>query len=391
MPDDRKVFSVTQVNMMARGVLEEILVWVEGEVDDYEDRYSHAVYFKLKDGQSVLPCMFWKSEEVDHTPVNGEKVLVHGNLTVYEKTAKYQMRVARIEPFGEGELLKKREELRKKLAKEGYFLEEIKRPIPEHPVKIGLITSKRGAAITDFLTNVVKGFEGLEIYFVDSLVQGDAAVKSICNAFNLLAKRKLDLVVLTRGGGDMEDLMCFNSEEVVKAIRNCPWPVISAVGHEIDYTLSDLAADLRVSTPTKAAESISASYSSFRKDMDSTYDTLTTRYNRKILDVIYELDTYESTLKRVWRGFKNMPEELKTLRERLKSGILRNFDSLNLTVLAIFEKMRVLSPDSTLKRGFSITFNEQGRVVRSVVGIESGDSLRVRISDGDIKTKVVES
>ncbi len=376
---------------MARSVLEEISMWVEGEVDDYEDRYSHAVYFKLRDGQSILPCMFWKSEEMAHSPVNGEKVLVYGNLTVYEKTAKYQMKVAKIEPFGEGQLLKKREELRRKLASEGYFSEDDKRPIPEHPLRIGLITSKRGAAITDFLTNVVKGFEGLEIYFVDSLVQGDAAVKSICKAFNVLATEKLDLVVLTRGGGDMEDLMCFNTEEVVKAIRNCPWPVISAVGHEVDYTLSDLAADLRVSTPTKAAELISASYVSFRMDIDSTYDILTTRYNRKIQDFMYELDVYESILKRVWINFKNMPEELKALKERLALGVLRNFDFLGQTISSMYEKMKVLGPDNTLKRGFSITFDDKGKIVRSVAGIESGDKLRVRVSDGEIKTKVFES
>ncbi len=390
MENERQVFTVSQVNTMARTFLEQIAVWVEGEIDGYEDGYAHAVYFQLKDGKSVLPCIFWKSDEIFYFPKNGEKVLIFGNLTLYEKTGKYQMKVSKIEAFGEGDLLRKREELRKKLQSQGYFSEEAKRPIPTLCQKIGLITSKRGAAIEDFKTNVVKGYEGLEIYFVDSLVQGDSAVKSICDGLKRLSKEKLDVVVLTRGGGDIEDLMCFNTEEVVKAIRACPFPVISAVGHEIDYTLADLAADLRVSTPTKAAELISSSYINFRVDLRNTFDLISSRLEEVVKDVLQELDYYEDSLKRVWMGFKNLPSGLADFLGRLTLGFHRVLSQEANNLNLLFEKVNALGPNEVLRRGYSIAYGLNGKVVKSIEQVSLGDKLDIKISDGTLGTKVLE-
>ena len=388
MTQNIKALSVSEVNRMARSILEEITVWVLGEVDDYEDGYKSAVYFKLKDGQSVLPCMFWKSESISYFPKNGEKVLIFGTLTLYEKNGKFQMVVSKIEAYGEGELLKKREELRKKLQAEGYFDESIKREIPELPVKIGLITSKRGAAIEDFLTNVVKGFEGLEVYFVDSLVQGDAAVKSIVDAFKRLSREKLDVVVLTRGGGDIEDLMCFNTEEVVKAIRSCPFPVISAVGHEVDYTLSDLASDLRVSTPTKAAELISGSYVTLRSDLESSAGFLGMRFQRYLQNFLYEMDIVETSLKRAWVTFKNLPEEI----AELKAGLNRSFNAFvenkKMVLASLSDRISALSPTNVLSRGYSISYLSDGTIVKRLAQVKLNDKLSVRLSDGTIGTIV---
>lgn len=385
---EKQILTVSQVNLMARTVLEQFAVWIVGDVDEYEDGYKSAVYFKLKDGESVLPAMFWKNTDVGHFPKTGEKVVIFGTLTLYEKTGKYQVKVSKIEPFGEGDLLKKREELRKKLLAEGYFAESIKRPIPELPLRIGLITSKRGAAIEDFLTNVVKNYEGFEVFVADTIVQGSTAVKSICDSFKAISKLELDVVVLTRGGGDIEDLMCFNTEEVVKAIRACPTPVISAVGHEIDYTLADLAADLRVSTPTKAAEFISASYANFRLNEENVFETINSKFSRFIQNILFELDMYEGAFKRVWTSFKTLPEELQTLNARISNSLLRQISNKELFLNSSLEKLKALSPENVLKRGYSISYDSAGNVIKSVAKVKLNDKLLVKVSDGTIDTVV---
>lgn len=390
MENSRQILTVSQLNTMARIMLEQLSVWVEGEIEGYEDTYRAAVYFKLKDGQSVLPCMFWKNSEVGYLPKNGEKVLIYGTLSLYEKSGRFQMMVAKIELYGEGELLKKREELRKKLQAEGLFAEEIKRSIPALPLKIGLITSKRGAAIEDFKTNVVKGFSGLEISFVDALVQGDLAVKSICDAFKRISREKLDVVVVTRGGGDSDDLMCFNSEEVVRAVRACPMPVISAVGHEIDVTLCDLAADLRVSTPTKAAEVISAAYVNYKSELGNAGSMLEYSFTRKLQNLMQELDSYELSLRRTGNSFTALPAELGDLKKRLMHSVERSFVNLELNLRASLEKLDALSPTKVLKRGYSIAQTEAGEVVKSLAQVSVNDTLQVLLSDGQLKAVVKE-
>ncbi|MBI4091121.1 exodeoxyribonuclease VII large subunit [candidate division WWE3 bacterium] len=384
MEEATALLTVTQVNMLARNLLEQVSVYVVGEVDEYEDGYKHAVYFKLKDGESTLPGIFWKSEDVGYYPKNGERVIAQGYLTLYEKSGKYQLKVQRIEVFGEGDLLKKREELRKKLTALGYFSEETKRPIPELPVKIGLITSKRGAALNDFLTNVVKGFEGLEIYLVDTLVQGEAAVKSICESLKFVSSLRLDVVVLTRGGGDMEDLMCFNTAEVVKAIRDCPIPVISAVGHEVDYTLSDLAADLRVSTPTKAAELIASAYVSYKLNLTNSFLNLHRSYERIEASLKQELDLSESTLKMTWNNFKTYPLLMEDLKARVGVSAQKLIAYKEFSLKSLSEKLEALNPSKVLKRGYSITYDSAGALLKSVALVNEGEKITTLVGDGKI-------
>ncbi|MEK7595882.1 MAG: exodeoxyribonuclease VII large subunit [Patescibacteria group bacterium] len=386
---DRKILTVSEVNFVARRTLEEITVWVEGEVDEYEPNYKSAVYLKLKDGFSVLPALFWKSTDVSYFPKNGDRVRVFGTLTIYEKTGKYQMLISKIEEVGIGDLLKRREELRRRLLEEGYFDDSIKRQIPDLPVRIGLVTSKRGAAIKDFLTNVVKNFEGLEIVFVDSLVQGDSAAKSICQAFEALAKHSLDVVVLTRGGGAIEDLMCFNTEEVVRAIRACKFPVISAVGHEVDYTLSDLASDLRVSTPTKAAEFLSLKFLQYKTDLESFLERLHFAYQRMEMGFMQELDLYESTLKRAYASYQNLDVELSSIRKLMQTSVEQIFEKQGLILAALTQSLNALSPTKVLERGYGIVFTSSGNILKSIKKLAVDDKVYVKLSDGSFESKIL--
>ncbi len=385
------VLTVSEASRLAKTVLEELVIWVVGEVDSYKESSAYkGVYFNLKDENSTIPCMYFKFSDVGYTPKNGEKVKILGTFSLYEKTGRFQMKVTKIEGFGEGDLLKQREELKKKLFDEGLFDESVKRAVPQICSKVGLITSKRGAAIEDFMTNVVKGYAGIEVYFVDTLVQGDTAAKSISEAFNTFNKLEdLDVVVLTRGGGSLEDLMCFNTEEVVQAIRSSKFPVISAVGHEVDFTLSDLASDLRVSTPTKAAEYISQAYIGFRQENDSLMRGLSLRFERILQDVYHELDLSLMSLRQVEHLFGAYSEGLEKMVLDIELKILALLEKSESLLASELVFLGALSPVSVLKRGYSIVYNDLGKVVNSVDSFSTGSSAKVLMSDGTMEVNVL--
>lgn len=383
-----KVFTVSEITRTVKNLLEDISVYVVGEVDSFKDGNWAATYFNLKDENSLLPCMIWKNTNVSYFPKNGDKVTVYGMLSLYEKRGEFRMTVHKIELFGEGDLLKKREELKNKLTKEGLFDESIKRKIPEFPINIGVITAATGAAVSDFITNLTKNYEGFNIFIADALVQGEKSVESILSSFEKLSKIKLDVLVLTRGGGSIEDLMSFNSEEIVRAIRACKFPVISAVGHEVDYTLSDLAADLRVSTPTKAAEYISSAYLSFRHELIKEESTQQHLFNRIIEGGKREMDFYENSLQGIWIYLKNLPDILENSKTTLESCAVKLISNFNLHVNSSFASLLALSPTAVLKRGYSLSYSESGKLVKSVSNVKIGEALRTKFHDGEVSSVI---
>jgi exodeoxyribonuclease VII large subunit len=276
--------------------------------------------------------------------------------------------VSAVEPHGEGVLQQELEKRKQKLAKLGYFDLDRKRQLPGFPFKIGVITASNSAAWNDFKKHVLSEYAGLTIYLHDAKMQGAYCVDSIVAAFERLAKEKLDIIVLTRGGGSLQELMPFNSQEVVEAIVNSQFPVITAIGHEIDITLADLAADIFVSTPTKAAEIISGKYAEFKN----------------------ALERIAYYLQRVRLLYKNLPIELTNESKRLYSGIELFFKEKKSTLSDAFSQLELLSPKGTLKRGYSITFDKNGRIIKEAVKVEIGDRVRTMLFKGEFQSIVRE-
>src|SRR5580658_9618780 len=259
----RKVFSVGELTEQIRRLLEKQIgqVWVSGEVTNFRAQSSGHIYFTLKDASAQIACVLFRGETVPHRELisDGQKILVQGDLTVYEPRGQYQLIVQAVELQGIGSLQIAFEKLKQKLAAEGLFSTERKRPLPKFPQRIGLVTSPTGAAIRDVLHVVQRRNPGLEIILAPCRVQGDGAAREIAGAIRLLNEfdaGKFDLILITRGGGSLEDLWAFNEEIVARAIFDSAVPVVSAVGHEIDFTIADFVADLRAATPSAAAEII---------------------------------------------------------------------------------------------------------------------------------------
>src|SRR6266498_5004691 len=264
----RRVLSVSELTATVRRLLEKEVgeVWVTGEVTNLRAQASGHVYFTLKDATAQLSCVLFRGEAVANREFlqDGQKLLLHGSLTVYEPRGQYQLIVSAIEPQGLGALQLAFEKLKRKLQAEGLFAQERKRPLPRYPQRVGLVTSPTGAAIRDVLHVIQRRQPSLEIVFAPCRVQGEGAAAEIAGAIRRLNQwsltpspvARLDLILVTRGGGSLEDLWAFNEEIVARAIFESALPVVSAVGHEIDFTISDFVADLRAATPSAAAEII---------------------------------------------------------------------------------------------------------------------------------------
>ena len=253
-----EVLSVSQVTNAISRVLSEAFgtVHVQGEISNYKLHSSGHRYFTLKDEAASISCTMWRTRQINFQPADGMKVIVTGNITVYPPRGNYQIECTSMKPVGQGDLFIAFEALKAKLQQKGYFDIERKREIPELPMRIGVSTSPTGAAIKDILSTCQRRFPAVEIYFRPTLVQGEGAAEDITEAIKELNQEKLDVIIIGRGGGSLEDLWAYNMEITADAIYNSKVPVISAVGHETDFTIADLVADKRAATPTAAAEMV---------------------------------------------------------------------------------------------------------------------------------------
>ena len=256
MNNNEQILSVSDITNYIKNELENSFpnVIIEGEISNYKHHSSGHRYFSLKDENSQLNCVMWKSRPLNFKMEDGTKVLAKGAITVFPPRGSYQLNVVSMRPKGIGDLFVAFEELKKKLSNAGYFDESIKKEIPTLPSKIGIATSPTGAAIKDLIATLKRRYPIAEVLLRPTIVQGDSSAFDIVDAIDELASQKPDLIIIGRGGGSIEDLWSFNTEEVANAIYNCPIPIISAVGHETDFTISDFVSDLRAATPTAAAE-----------------------------------------------------------------------------------------------------------------------------------------
>jgi exodeoxyribonuclease VII large subunit len=416
--EGRQIFSVTELNTLAGKILNEVTLWVEGEVFElkYKERQYRYAYFYLKDPETEyqLPCIAEPKFVVssDSPLKEGENVIAYGNLGLFEKSGKYQFYASRIEPFGEGEILKKLKQLKEKLDKEGLFSDSHKKEIPEYPIKIGVITSAVGAAWQDFRKQSVDRFPFLEITLKDVLVQGQSAPEDICKAIAKLDNLGLDVLVVTRGGGSLEDLMAFNTESVARAIFSCKTPIVCAVGHEVDVTIADLVADMRASTPTNAAEILVRNYHTFFGRVEELQSRLMHKAQALLRSRFEILDNQRYKLSKLTLRFENLPEKLKNIYQLLslsqkslvtdrykqmhefvksmESQSTKLIDRESLKLKTLLEKLNILSPKSTLKRGYAVAYNLDGKVIKDIKNADIGDLVKVQLYNGALISQVKE-
>lgn len=391
-----KPYSVTELTKSLKEIVEKNYgsLWVQGEISNFSTPISGHWYLTLKDHESQITAVCFKgsNRRVKFAPEDGLEVLCHGRLSIYEPRGTYQLIIDYIEPIGRGALQLAFEQLKERLSKEGLFDPKFKKEIPFLPKNIAVITSPTGAAIRDFLKVIDRRFSGLRISIVPVPVQGDEAAPEIVSAIKFVNElEEFDLIVLTRGGGSLEDLWPFNEEIVARAIFESKLPIISAIGHEIDFTIADFVSDLRAPTPSAAAEMI----------IGSKIELL-----RRIEDQRHRL--IQSVLKFVTLNKQKilyLKQRLIDPRKRLADIKLHLDDLTTILINAIkirhlhlkksleknIAKLEALSPLSVLNRGFSIvTDNKSGALIDSVSKVEIGDSLKIKLSNGIIICEVVE-
>jgi len=386
--------TVTEITAKIKSNLESgfIQVWVRGEISNLKNASSGHLYFSLKDdGATLSSAAFgWhrKAKKASFDLKDGLEVICRGNISVYAPRGNYQLLVDTIEPVGAGALQLAFEQLKEKLEKEGLFDQARKKPIPKYPSKIVVITSPQAAALRDVLTVLRRRAPHVEVLLVPALVQGEDAPAKLIQALRVANHYRLgEAILLTRGGGSIEDLWCFNHEDLARAIAASELPVISAVGHEIDFTISDFVADLRAPTPSAGAEILTQYWVELRERTRQLQERLAMSIKR---DLLYRRRTLEM-----------LTAKLKSPKDRLREQIQKVDElSMNLERIArltierkqaglerLATKLQALSPLNVLSRGYALVQADDGQVVRAAKDVRSGQRLSLRFSDGEVKVK----
>jgi exodeoxyribonuclease VII large subunit len=447
----RRVFSVSELTASVKRLLEQQIgrVWVTGEVTNLRPQSSGHLYFSLKDGNAQLSCVLFRGDARSFNRDllrDGLSINLQGDLSVYEARGQYQLIVSTIELQGVGALQAAFEKLKQKLQTEGLFAPGRKRPVPRYPRRIGIVTSVSGAAIRDVLQTIRRRGGGVDLVLASCRVQGQGAAEEIACAIELLndwssagdrtPERGVDLILITRGGGSLEDLWAFNEERVARAIAASRIPVISAVGHEIDFTISDFVADLRAATPTAAAEIITEGYFASRPWLEETAGRLQILVRRRMRSDQQALHALAQRLKRQhprrwlqeqwqrlddlsvglvrcarydlraqrsrWRDLidrlvRARPERViaqrlqrvGSLRDQLLDRATSQFRERQQRLARAEARLRLLSPQNTLDRGYSITRDPATQaIIRSPAEVQPGQSLLTRVKEGEIRSVV---
>ncbi|MDD5225777.1 MAG: exodeoxyribonuclease VII large subunit [Candidatus Omnitrophica bacterium] len=397
LKDGRRIYTVSQLNRQSRLALESRLsaVWVEGEISNFKHHSSGHIYLTLKDESAQISAAFFSQYQrgLKFQLKDGLKVLAFCRVSIYEARGQYQLYIERVEPQGVGALQLAFQQLKERLAKEGLFNEERKRPIPKFPKTVGVITSPTGAAIQDILNVVNRRFCGTHVLLYPVKVQGEGAAQEIAAAIETMNEQaEADVLIVGRGGGSLEDLWAFNEEPVARAVFSSRIPVISAVGHESDWTICDLVADLRAPTPSAAAELVVASGLELearvrdRKErLDYAMSGIFERNQEKLSDLASSAAFRQPRY--LLEEFTGRVDEL----GRQMEGRLENFiDSKNQAFQGIMGRLNALNPLAILGRGYSVSFNEKGAIIKSVERLSAGDILRTRLHKGSVVSKVTD-
>ena len=364
-------------------------LWLEGEVSNFTQASSGHCYFTLKDGGAQIRCVMWRSDarRQSYLPSDGDQVLGHGRVGVYEVRGVYQLYVDQIRPAGVGDLYRQFERLKARLEKEGLFAPERKRPLPRFPRRIGVVTSPGAAALRDIVNVLRRRFPLATLLLSPTLVQGDAAPAQIVDALEALnARNDVDVILVARGGGSLEELWAFNDERVARAVAGSRIPVICGVGHETDFSLADFAADKRAPTPSSAAELAVPDQAELRAQVETWSDDLARTLLARIDQRRWRLNDQLRALRHL-----SPSSQMTQARQRIDDLVARAEQAVRQEIRlrrerldGLHGRLRGLSPEGTLQRGFAIVSGrEDGALVRSVAQVSSGDLLRIRVADGE--------
>ncbi|SIS07043.1 Exodeoxyribonuclease VII large subunit [Aquipseudomonas alcaligenes] len=434
---DREALSVSQLNNRARLLLEDVFaqVWVEGEISNLAKPASGHLYFTLKDSQAQVRCALFRQNatRVRQALRDGLAVRVRGKVSLFEGRGDYQLILDTVEPAGDGALRLAFEALKEKLSAEGLFASERKRALPAHPQRIGIVSSPTGAVIRDIISVFRRRAPQVALTLIPTAVQGREATAQIVRALQLADRAGFDAIILARGGGSLEDLWCFNEEAVARAVADCVTPVVSAVGHETDVSISDFVADVRAPTPSAAAELLAPDSSDLQRRLDSLNRrlalSLRSRLSREQLRLdglarrlrhpgerlrqqAQRLDDLDMRLRRAFaqqstsrqerlarlegrlhaqhpgRALALLRQRLDSLGERLPRAIELQLRQQRRQLENLAQTLHIVSPLATLGRGYSILLDERGQAVRSAAQTHPGQRLKARLGEGELDVRV---
>ena len=415
------MYTVSEITRLIKEKLESTFpgLWVEGEISNFHRHYSGHLYFTLKDETCQLHTVMFRqdAELVPFEIKDGLRVIGYGRINVYEPRGEYQLKVDLLEPKGKGALQLAFEQLKEKLKKEGLFDPQFKKRLPLFPKKVGIVTSPRGAAIVDILRTLERRFARLHVLIYPVKVQGEGAAEEIVEGIEYLGKMcDLDVIIVSRGGGSIEDLWAFNEEKVARAIFRCPIPVISAVGHEIDFTIADFVADIRASTPSVAAEILIEKEQSFMERIENlvtsliqsekyflqerknevlslTHHKIFQNFKIRLLNLEQKVDDLEmrawDILKKEKQRLGERKSALLLLEEKISSRIKSMLQGLEARWEKLAAELHNLSPLNILKKGYTLCWRD-GNLIRHIQEVEEESSMIVSFFKGELSCVVKE-
>ena len=389
---NRPTISVSELTSKLKDLIESNFsnIWIQGEISNFKHHSSGHMYFTLKDQGAELRCVMFRgfNQGIHFKPEDGMDVILQGKITVYEPRGQYQLMVQNMEPAGIGTLFLAFEALKKQLQSEGLFDNSLKKQLPQYPKKVGIVTSETGAAYKDMVQVLNRRAPYLDIVLRPTLVQGINAANDIVKAIKELASiENIDVLIVGRGGGSLEDLWAFNEEEVARIIVACKVPIISAVGHETDVTISDMVADLRAPTPSAAAEIVALSVNDLKQKINEQTNTLIKQFQFKLNKIWQTFDHLSE--RHVVQKPQNIIERQKEKLNTLYNGLMLKMDHLlaiSITKsIAINKELNILNPSDILKRGYSIIYDTNGAIIRKGSDLNKNDLFEAQIGQDRIE------
>ena len=393
------VYSVKQVNAYIKNMFAQDFMlnrlYVKGEVSNCKYHTSGHIYFSLKDESGSIACIMFAGQRngLAFRMQDGQQVIVLGNVTTYERDGKYQLYAKEIILDGAGLLYEKFEALKKELSEMGMFAQEYKQPIPQFAKRIGIVTAPTGAAIRDIMNVSARRNPYVQLILYPALVQGEGAAASIVKGIETLEAQQVDVIIVGRGGGSMEDLWAFNEEVVARAIFNCKTPIISAVGHETDTTIADYVSDLRAPTPSAAAELAVFEYQAFANYLDEKRLKLRRGLQQKVQMERMKLDRYRVKMNYLHPRTKLQKQAQLSveMEQRLRNAMTQKLTAAKQKLAIRIEQLKGLSPLAKLNQGFSYVASASGSVVKSIDHVKENDKLAIYVTDGIVNAKVLDT
>ena len=394
--DSQKIFSITELNRMVKNALQHNfeIMWIKGEISNFISAASGHWYFSLKDSQAQVRCAMFRgsNNKIDWVPKNGDLIEARVQVGLYEARGEYQLNIEYIQRAGMGALFEKFTQLKNKLESLGLFDVNSKKSIATHPSSIGVITSPDGAVIKDVISTLRRRNKSVSIIVYPTLVQGEAAPEGIIKAINIANTRnEVDTIILCRGGGSIEDLWAFNSEALAFEIFNSSIPIISAVGHQTDFTISDFVSDIRAATPTGAAELISESLEQTVIQIETYKKIMSDIINERLQSLSQKIDILEKRLVSPSEKLLMQLEVTTNLRKRLKFNFEKKLESYKNKINSLEQNLFHLNPNSILSRGYSIIFDQNKNIINSSSKVTSDDKINIKFHHGNAQAKIIDS